>query len=199
MVAAVSVAVVSSQSEDFSVAIRRWAHLGAVRGHRRQINGECGTFAMRLRSAKIVGSRCAEGIVGQGIDESGLDYGRVSRVLNFALDGEEGFLGNSEPPPFEESRVDNNVGNASFVFEAYEDKSLSSSWSLAANDHSGDMNMLSISALRQIARQGYVRKSLANEGHGMTSRGNAGAGKIGLESFKGIHGSKGPRCCPRQQ
>lgn len=111
---------------------------------------------MQPRSVKIVGSRCAESVVGQGIDESSLDDGRVSRVLNFAMDGEEGFLGNSEPALFEESRINNNIGNTGFVFEAYEDKSLSSSWSLAANDHSGDMNGPAIPASRQITRQNYV-------------------------------------------
>src|SRR4030095_2887838 len=149
---------------------------------------------MQPRSAKIVGSRCTEGVVGQGIDESSLHYGRVSRVLNFTLDGEEGLLGNSEPEAVEESRIDNNIGNTGFVFEAYEDKSLSSSWSLAANDHSRDMNTLSISAPRQIARPGYVTKSLTNESHWMPSDSDAGAGKIGLESFKGIHASKRQRC-----
>lgn len=158
-----------------------------------QFGARIGEMLIQPRSVKIVGSRCAEGVVGQGIDAAGLNYGRVSRVLNPTVNGEEGFLGNSEPAPFEETRIDNNVGNTGFVFKTYEDKSLSSSWPLAADDHSRDMNMLSISALRQIARQSYVMKPLTNEGHRMSSGSDAGAGKIGLESFKGIHGSKRQR------
>ena len=108
-------------------------------------------------------------------------------VLDFTMDGKEGFLGNGEPPLFEELRVNDGVGHASFIFEADEDESFGGAGALAANDHSRDANVLSISALRQIARQGHVGKSLTNEGHGMASRGDAGAGKIGIETLKGIH------------
>src|SRR5207344_584009 len=83
------------------------------------------------------------------------------------------------------------VGDAGFIFETDKDKSLGSPWTLAAYDHSSNVNILSISRVRQIACQRHVVKSLANESHGMATCGHAGGGKIRIETLKGIHGSKG--------
>ena len=55
-------------------------------------------------------------------------------VLDFAVDGEEQFLGNGEAPLFEELRGNDGIGDAGFIFEADEDKSLGGAGSLAAND-----------------------------------------------------------------
>ena len=140
-----------------------------------------------------MGSWCAESVVGQRVDTASLDDDDASGILNFTVDGEKRFLSDSKPSLFEKLRIDNNVGNAGLVFEADKDKSFGSAWSLAADDHSRDMNMLSIPALRQIARQGDIMQPRANKSHRMTSRGDAGAGKVGIESFKGIHRSKRQR------
>lgn len=142
---------------------------------------------------KIMGNWCGEGVVGQGVDAAGLDHGGAASVLDFALDGKEEFLGNGEAPLFEELGGNNGVGDAGFIFEADKDESLRGAGALAADDHSCDANVLPISGLRQIARQGHVVKLLADESHGVASCGHASAGKIGIETLKGIHRSKGRR------
>ena len=93
-----------------------------------------------------MGDRCAEGVVGQGIDAAGLDHGGSAGVLDFAVNGEEGFLGDGEASLFEELRGNDGVGDAGFIFEADEDESFRGAGSLAADDQSGDANVLSISA-----------------------------------------------------
>ena len=138
---------------------------------------------------KIMRDRYAEGMVGQRIDATSLDEGSVAGILNFAMDGEEGFLGYREAPLFEELRANNGIGDAGFVLEANKDKSFGRSGALAADDHSCDVDTASISRLRQIARQSNVVKLLADESHGMASCGNPGPRKVGIQTLKGIHGS----------
>ena len=89
---------------------------------------------MGENSVKIMGNRRAESVVGQGIDAAGLDHGGAAGVLDFALDGKEGFLGDGEAPLFEELRGNDGVGHAGFIFEADEDKSLCGAGALAADD-----------------------------------------------------------------
>ena len=70
-----------------------------------------------------MGNRRAESVVGQGIDAAGLDHGGSAGVLDFALNGEEGFLGDGETPLFKELRSNDGVGDAGFIFEADKDES----------------------------------------------------------------------------
>ena len=138
-----------------------------------------------------MGVRGAAGMVGQSLNAAGLDHCGAAGVLDLAIDGKERFLRDGEAPLFEERGVNDTVGDSGFVFEAYEDESFRGAGTLATDDHSCDANILSISALRQIARHGHIVKLLANEGHRVASRGYASAGKIGIETLKDIHRSKG--------
>ena len=99
-----------------------------------------------------MGNRCPEGVVGQGVDAAGLDHGGAASVLDFALDGKEGFLGDGEAPLFEELCGNNGVGHAGFIFEADEDESLRGAGPLPRDDHAGDAHAPAVPARSQIDR-----------------------------------------------
>ena len=60
---------------------------------------------MISNSVEIMRNGKRKDVVGQGIDAAGLDHGGSAGVLDFAMDGEEGFLGDGEAPLFEELRA----------------------------------------------------------------------------------------------
>lgn len=153
----------------------------------------CGDRALSV-SVKVVADASGQIIGTEGFDFPGLDVDHAVLVLEATEDTEERFLHDDEAEFLEELGIDDDVGDAGFVFEADEDDAFGGAGTLAANDGPGDSQGL---VVREEAEVGgaleVFRQARAENRHGMPTGGHSRVHVIGVNPLSVGHGGEGGR------
>jgi hypothetical protein len=141
-----------------------------------------------MKLAEVMSRSCGAGEV-ERLDDRGFDGDDAILVLQRAFDDEERVVHDGGVIFLEELRLDDDVRDASFVFEAQKDKTFCGAGALANNDGACHADKCAVTKRGETRRR---QNSAAVEframmRHRMVANGETGTVKIGDQTFFVIH------------